>query len=44
MLGPALIGLSLLAAPVLMASQNWDDHDRSQNILQLQWQKLFKLM
>jgi hypothetical protein len=27
--GPAIIGLSLLAAPVLMASQNWNDHDRS---------------
>jgi len=27
--GPVIIGLSLLAAPVLMASQNWDDHDRS---------------
>ena len=30
---PASVGvvmLSLLAAPVLMASQNWDDHDRSQ--------------
>jgi hypothetical protein len=27
--GPIIIGLSLLAAPVLMASQNWDDHDRS---------------
>lgn len=27
--GPLLIGASLLAAPVLMASQNWDDHDRS---------------
>lgn len=26
---PAIIALSLLAAPVLMASQNWDDHDRS---------------
>ncbi len=26
---PAIIGLTLLAAPVLMASQNWDDHDRS---------------
>ncbi len=25
-----IIVLSLLAAPVLMASQNWDDHDRSQ--------------
>lgn len=27
--GPAVIGLTLLAAPVLMAFQNWDDHDRS---------------
>lgn len=27
--GPAIIAVSLLAAPVLMASQNWDDHDRS---------------
>jgi hypothetical protein len=27
--GPLLIAASLLAAPVLMASQNWDDHDRS---------------
>lgn len=27
--GPVVIALSLLAAPVLMASQNWDDHDRS---------------
>lgn len=27
--GPIVIGLSLLAAPVLMASENWDDHDRS---------------
>lgn len=27
--GPVVIGVSLLAAPVLMASQNWDDHDRS---------------
>ena len=26
---PIVIGLSLLAAPVLMAAQNWDDHDRS---------------
>lgn len=26
---PAVIALSLLACPVLMASQNWDDHDRS---------------
>jgi len=26
---PIVLGLTLLAAPVLMASQNWDDHDRS---------------
>ena len=37
--GPIIIAASLLAAPVLMASQNWDDHDSSKNILQLQWQK-----
>lgn len=27
--GPLLIAGSLLAVPVLMAAQNWDDHDRS---------------
>jgi hypothetical protein len=27
---PLVIGLSLLASPILMASQNWDDHDRSE--------------
>ena len=27
--GPIVICASLLAAPVLMAAQNWDDHDRS---------------
>jgi hypothetical protein len=27
--GPVLIAGSLLAAPVLMGFQNWDDHDRS---------------
>ncbi len=27
--GPIIIAASLLATPVLMASQNWDDHDRS---------------
>ncbi len=26
---PVVIGIGLLAAPVLLASQNWDDHDRS---------------
>ncbi len=28
-LAPAGIGLALFAGPVLMATQNWDDHDRS---------------
>ena len=27
--GPAVIGLTFLAVPFLMAYQNWDDHDRS---------------
>lgn len=27
--GPVIIAASLLAAPVLMGAQNWDDHDRS---------------
>lgn len=27
--GPAVTAICLLAAPVLMASQNWDDHNRS---------------
>jgi hypothetical protein len=27
--GPVVVAASLLAAPVLMAAQNWDDHDRS---------------
>jgi hypothetical protein len=26
---PIIIGVCFLAAPILMASQNWDDHDRS---------------
>lgn len=29
LVGPIVVATSLLAAPVLMASQNWDDHDRS---------------
>jgi hypothetical protein len=41
--GPLLIASCLLAAPVLMASQNWDDHDRSENTL-LQWQSLFRIL
>ena len=28
--GPVIIAASLLAVPVLMAFQNWDDHDRSE--------------
>jgi MFS family permease len=27
--GPVIVGLSILAVPLLMAFQNWDDHDRS---------------
>ena len=27
--GPSVLVVSLLAAPILMAQQNWDDHDRS---------------
>jgi hypothetical protein len=27
--GPIVIGACILASPILMASQNWDDHDRS---------------
>lgn len=27
--GPIIIGCCLLGSPLLMASQNWDDHDRS---------------
>lgn len=27
--GPVIIGACLLAAPILMGYQNWDDHDRS---------------
>lgn len=27
--GPVILAASFLVAPVLMASQNWDDHDRS---------------
>ena len=29
LVGPVVIGACLLAAPVLMASQNWDDHSRA---------------
>ncbi|HPW97858.1 MAG TPA: DUF2723 domain-containing protein [Flavobacterium sp.] len=29
LIGPVIVGICLLAAPILIASQNWDDHDRS---------------
>jgi hypothetical protein len=29
LVGPIVIGACLLAAPILMASQNWDDHSRA---------------
>lgn len=29
MAAPLVTGIALLAAPILMASENWDDHDRS---------------
>jgi len=29
LIGPIVIGSCLLAAPILMASQNWDDHSRA---------------
>ena len=29
LVGPIVIGTCLLAAPILMASQNWDDHSRA---------------
>ena len=29
LVGPIVIGATLLAAPVLMATQNWDDHSRA---------------
>jgi hypothetical protein len=29
LVGPFVIGTCLLAAPILMASQNWDDHNRA---------------
>lgn len=33
MAGYAAFGITLLAVPVLMASQEWDDHDRSKKLL-----------
>ena len=39
--GPVVIALSLLVAPVLMASQNWDDHDRSDKYTALAMAKAY---
>ncbi|HLA55470.1 MAG TPA: DUF2723 domain-containing protein [Flavobacterium sp.] len=39
--GPLVIGVTLLAAPVLMASQNWDDHDRSEKYTALAMAKAY---
>jgi hypothetical protein len=36
-IGTNIIAASILAAPVLMASQNWDDHDVLESIQQQQW-------
>jgi hypothetical protein len=42
--GPLLIASCLLAAPVLMASQNWDDHDRSGKYTAVAMAKLFRIL
>ncbi|TDE05207.1 glycosyltransferase family 117 protein [Flavobacterium sandaracinum] len=39
--GPLIIAASILAAPVLMASQNWDDHDRSDKYTALAMAKAY---
>jgi hypothetical protein len=39
--GPILIAAGLLGAPVLMASQNWDDHDRSNKYTALAMAKAY---
>jgi hypothetical protein len=39
--GPVIIGATLLAAPILMASQNWDDHDRSDKYTALAMAKAY---
>ncbi|MCM4161858.1 DUF2723 domain-containing protein [Antarcticibacterium flavum] len=38
---PVAIVVSLLAAPVLMASENWDDHDRSNRYTALAMAKMY---
>ncbi|MCW2117902.1 DUF2723 domain-containing protein [Flavobacterium sp. 7A] len=39
--GPIIISISLLAAPVIMAAQNWDDHDRSDKYTALSMAKAY---
>ncbi|MEL1245671.1 DUF2723 domain-containing protein [Flavobacterium sp. DGU11] len=39
--GPVVIAVTMLAAPVLMASQNWDDHDRSDRYTALAMAKAY---
>lgn len=39
--GPIVIAVTLLAAPVLMAAQNWDDHDRSDKYTALAMAKAY---
>jgi hypothetical protein len=39
--GPIAIAATLLAAPVLMAAENWDDHDRSQKYTALAMAKAY---
>ncbi|MCF4100208.1 DUF2723 domain-containing protein [Gillisia sp. M10.2A] len=38
---PVVIAASLLAAPVLLASENWDDHDRSDRYTALAMAKMY---
>src|SRR5690606_9882785 len=39
--GPIVIAVTMLAAPVLMASENWDDHDRSDRYTALAMAKAY---
>ncbi|GGB69821.1 membrane protein [Flavobacterium suaedae] len=39
--GPVVIAVTLLGAPVLMASQNWDDHDRADRYTALAMAKAY---
>ncbi|MCR5860730.1 DUF2723 domain-containing protein [Flavobacterium sp. J372] len=39
--GPVVLAVTMLAAPVLMAAQNWDDHDRSNKYTALAMAKAY---